>query len=102
MVAFTDAALNGSPLWNLTPCRSVNSHVVSLTTFHPVASMGDGLYVLASRSTSRSYMCSTWSLVVQSTIVFGRTDRGSAAKATMTSFVFERSCAQAAGSPRPE
>ena len=43
MVALTDAALNGSPLWNLTPWRSVNSHVVSLTIFQPVASMGAGL-----------------------------------------------------------
>ena len=43
MVAFTDAALNGSPLWNLTPWRRVNSHVVSLTIFHPVASIGAGL-----------------------------------------------------------
>ena len=43
MVAFTDWALNGSPLWNFTPCLSVNSQVVSLTTFQPVASMGAGL-----------------------------------------------------------
>ena len=43
MVALTDAALNGSPLWNFTPWRSANSQVVSLTTFHPVASMGAGL-----------------------------------------------------------
>jgi hypothetical protein len=43
MVAFTLWALKGSPLWNLTPCRRVNSQVVSLTTFHAVASIGDGL-----------------------------------------------------------
>ena len=43
MVAFTEAALNGSPLWNFTPSRRVNSHVVSLITFQPVASMGAGL-----------------------------------------------------------
>ena len=43
MVALTDWALKGSPLWNFTPCLRVNSQVVSFTTFHPVASMGAGL-----------------------------------------------------------
>ena len=54
MVAFTECALNGSPLWNLTPWRRVNSQVVSLITFQPVASMGLGLRVFASRSSRRS------------------------------------------------
>ena len=31
IVATTESALNGSPLWNVTPSRSVNSHVVSST-----------------------------------------------------------------------
>src|SRR5919198_5733051 len=29
-----------SPLWNLTPLRSLNSHVVSFSVFHEVASEG--------------------------------------------------------------
>src|SRR5712691_189928 len=44
-------------------------------------------------------MCSTMLLVVQSTMVFGRSVRGSAAKATTTSSAFMRSWA-AAGSAR--
>ena len=43
MVALTLWASKGSPLWNFTLWRSANSHVVSLTTFQPVASIGDGL-----------------------------------------------------------
>jgi hypothetical protein len=46
MVALTAWAVKGSPLWNFTPGRSVNSHVVSLTTFQPVASIGLGVSVL--------------------------------------------------------
>src|SRR5215831_7708329 len=46
-------------------------------------------------------MCSTWSLVVQSTMVFGRSVRGSAAKATMTSLVRMRSWPWAAGTITP-
>src|SRR5262245_8976912 len=56
-----------------------------------------GLNVLASRSTSRSYMCSSWLFVVQSTMVLGRSDRGSAANATMTSLACGRPCAAAKG-----
>ena len=54
MVAFTEAAVKGSPLWNFTPLRSLNSQVVSLTVFHSVASIGLGLKVLLSRSSNRS------------------------------------------------
>ena len=43
VVAFTLWASKTSPLWNFTFRRSANSHVVSLTTFQPVASIGDGL-----------------------------------------------------------
>ena len=43
MVAFTLWAVKGSPLWNFTPWRRVNSQVVSLTIFQEVASIGDGL-----------------------------------------------------------
>ena len=31
MLNFTDSALSGSPLWNLTPLRIRNSHVCSST-----------------------------------------------------------------------
>ena len=54
MVAFTEAAVKGSPLWNFTPLRSLNSHVVSLTIFQLSASIGLGLKVLLSRSSRRS------------------------------------------------
>src|SRR5437667_3288972 len=94
-VAFTDWALNGSPLWNFTPWRSVNSQVVSLTILKPVASIGLGLSVLASRSSRRSYMCSSWVLVVQSTIVTANIVRGSAAIPTTISLRAIRSCASA-------
>jgi hypothetical protein len=30
---FTDSALNSSPLWNLTPLRSLTSHTVGATSF---------------------------------------------------------------------
>ena len=39
-VALTSSAVRGAPSWNFTPCLSVNSHVVSLTFFHEVASPG--------------------------------------------------------------
>jgi hypothetical protein len=53
-VALTDCAVKGSPLWNFTPRRSLNSQVVSLTMRQLSASIGLGLYVFASRSSSRS------------------------------------------------
>jgi hypothetical protein len=31
MLNFTDSAVNSSPLWNLTPLRSLNSQVVGAT-----------------------------------------------------------------------
>ena len=31
IVNFTDSSVNSSPLWNFTPARSLNSHVVGLT-----------------------------------------------------------------------
>src|SRR6478672_9347563 len=40
MLNLTSAEVSGSPLWNLTPGRSLNSQVVSLTVFHSVASCG--------------------------------------------------------------
>src|SRR5262245_64241134 len=37
-VNLTAAAFNSSPLWNLTPRRSLNCHVVWSTSFHDSAS----------------------------------------------------------------
>src|SRR3972149_4913880 len=34
MLNFTDSPSNGSPLWNFTPCRSLNSQVVGLRFPH--------------------------------------------------------------------
>src|SRR5688572_11033427 len=51
----TAAALNGSPLWNLTPWRSLNCQVVSFTFSQEVAREGTTLK-LASRVTSWSYI----------------------------------------------
>ena len=48
-VALTSSAVSGVPSWNFTPCRSVNSHVVSLTCFHDVASPGWSLSALSQR-----------------------------------------------------
>ena len=39
-VALTSSAVNGAPSWNLSPGRSVNSQVVSLTVFQEVARPG--------------------------------------------------------------
>jgi len=38
--ATTSAAVKSLPSWNLTPLRSVNSHVVGAIAFHCVASDG--------------------------------------------------------------
>ena len=40
MLNFTASASSSSPLWNLTPLRSLNSHVVGFTIFHDSASHG--------------------------------------------------------------
>src|SRR5262245_1321723 len=40
--ATTSAAVNSLPSWNLTPRRSLNSHVVGSSVFHSVASPGIG------------------------------------------------------------
>ena len=40
MLAFTSDDENGSPLWNFTPGRSLNVHVVGAVSFHSVASPG--------------------------------------------------------------
>jgi len=37
---FASAEVNGSPLWNLTPWRSLNLQVVCPSSFHSVASPG--------------------------------------------------------------
>ena len=40
--ATTSAAVKSLPSWNLTPRRSLNSHVVASTGFHSTASAGTG------------------------------------------------------------
>src|SRR5262247_4345841 len=40
MLHLASADVNGSPLWNLTPGRSLNRHVVEFSSFHSVASPG--------------------------------------------------------------
>src|SRR5438067_2963506 len=57
MLNFTASALKSSPLWNLTPRRSLNSHVVGATSFGiSAASTGTSLR-LWSRSSSASNIC---------------------------------------------
>src|SRR3989440_422648 len=52
---FTSSAVSGSPLWNFTPRRSLNSQVVSFSAFQEVAS--DGSYSsFALRCSSESNM----------------------------------------------
>ena len=48
-VALTSSTVSGEPSWNFTPWRRVNSHVVSLTLFHEVASPGCRRNVLSQR-----------------------------------------------------
>ena len=50
-VNFTASASNGSPLWNFTPWRSLNSHTVGATSFGSSASAGR---ILSSWSRSSS------------------------------------------------
>ncbi len=52
---FTSSAVMVEPSWNLTPLRSLNSHVVSLTAFHDTASDGSNSS-LALRCRSESNM----------------------------------------------
>jgi len=52
---FTSSAVIVEPSWNLTPRRSLNSHVVSLSAFHDVASEGSNSS-LADRCSSESNM----------------------------------------------
>ena len=51
---FTDSALKSSPLWNLTPRRSLNSHVVGATSFGISAASAGTSLRLWSRSSSDS------------------------------------------------
>src|SRR5262249_26418527 len=43
MLNFTSADVNGSPLWNFTPERSLNTHAVWPWSFHSVARLGRSL-----------------------------------------------------------
>jgi hypothetical protein len=54
IVYTTSSAVNGSPLWNVTPWRRVKSIVVSSTCFHEVAKAGLISMVVGSRYTRQS------------------------------------------------
>src|SRR5262245_44697773 len=68
MLNFTDSALKSSPLWNLTPRRSLNSHVVGATSLGISAASAGTSLRLWSRSRSASNIwaptldagCSCW------------------------------------------
>src|SRR5215468_1278009 len=54
---FADSALNSSPLVNLTPLRSLTSHVVGATSFGISVASAGMILRFASRSQSVSKMC---------------------------------------------
>src|SRR3989304_5638703 len=58
----TLSALNGSPLWNLTPFRRRSSHVSGLTLFTDSARCGAGFQVFVSRVRSVSKTC--WLMMI--------------------------------------
>src|SRR6266481_9831715 len=49
---FTESALKSSPLWNLTPLRSLISQIVGATSFGSSAASAGTIFRLWSRSTS--------------------------------------------------
>src|SRR5260370_21800120 len=54
---FADSALKSSPLWNLTPLRSLTSHVVGATSFGISVASPGMILRFGSRSDSGSEMC---------------------------------------------
>src|SRR5688572_4474473 len=84
MVSFTDSAVNSSPLWNLTPRRSVHRSVVGDTCSHFVTSDGIGS-VRSFRQTNPSNMC--WNMAHPGTPASTRGSRcpGSLELATISS-----------------
>src|SRR5215831_2736164 len=68
MLNFTDSAVNSSPLWNLTPLRSLNSQVVGATSLGISAASAGTSFRLWSRSSRDSNIwaptldagCSAW------------------------------------------
>src|SRR6266850_5189727 len=67
---FTSSAVSGSPLWNFTPLRSLNSHCVSLRGFQEVAS--DGSYSsLVFRCSSESNMLMLTRMPTRSKCMWG-------------------------------
>ena len=54
---FTDSAVKSSPLWNLTPLRSLNSQVVGATSLGISAASAGTSFRLWSRSSSDSNIC---------------------------------------------
>src|SRR5207245_8825867 len=57
MLNFADSALKSSPLWNLTPLRSLTSHVVGATSFGISVARAGMILRFGSRSQSVSKMC---------------------------------------------
>ena len=53
----TDSALNSSPLWNLTPLRSLTSHTVGATSLGSSTARAGTILRFASRSTRVSKIC---------------------------------------------
>ena len=49
IVALMSSAVSGAPSWNFTPGRRANSHVVSFTLRHEVASPGTSLSPVSQR-----------------------------------------------------
>ena len=70
-VALTDCALNGSPLWNFTPLRSSNSHVVSSIAFQEVARAGAILSFSSRVSNGSNIKGRTMAIVVLMVVAIG-------------------------------
>src|SRR5512134_763598 len=71
----TSSAVKSDPSWNLTPLRSLNSHVVSLIGFQDSASPGE-ICRLSSDHTSVSKICFAASACVPSAEKCGSSDSG--------------------------
>src|SRR5256884_9188795 len=80
----TYSAVSSLPSWNLTPLRSLNSHVLSSTVFHDVARPGI-IFESGSICTSLSKMCSAMLLFGNRLKKCGSADVTSAATAILSS-----------------
>src|SRR3990170_6204071 len=81
---FTLSAPNGSPLWNLTPLRSLSSQVSGLTPFTDSARWGTGCHVLVSRASRGSKRCWCMMMPMRSVCMCGSCVEASEASATVT------------------